>query len=80
MITVIPADGVVFIHATAAACKVSRFEEMTPDGPYFDIRTAANWEELEPEARAEAERQIGALTASVEWLACPADLAARATW
>ena len=78
MITVIPADGVVFIVATLAHCKVARFKAL--GGGYFDIQTAANWRELEPEARAEAERQIGALTATVEWVPCPPELAAQATW
>ena len=77
MSSVIPADGLIFIHAHPVHCKVARFK--TLGGPYFEVQPAANWQGLEPEARAEAERQVGALTED-EYLPCPPELAARATW
>jgi hypothetical protein len=77
MITVIPADGVVFVLATVAHCKVARFKAL--GGQYFEVETAANWRELEPDARAAAENQVGALTGD-DFLTCPPELAERAAW
>jgi len=48
--------------------------------PYiFEVQPARNWQALEPDARAAAQAQVGALPTH-EHLPCPKELAQRARW
>jgi hypothetical protein len=74
---VVPQDKKVIIAIRSQRCMVSRYRQVAPYT--FDVQPATNWEALEPDARAAAEAQIGALVKDDD-LPCPDDLAARATW
>ena len=73
---VIPKDQLVFINVIihpSAVVRVSRY--VATRSPFiFRIEAAANWFDLEPDARAAALGQVGALTESVH-LHCPPELA-----
>jgi hypothetical protein len=78
MLNVIPPeDKRIIIRVRAERCMVARFRETEPF--IYAVEFAANWEDLEPDARQAAQAQVGALVVN-EDLDCPSDLAARAVW
>jgi len=76
--SVIPQDKLVFIVVRNQRCIVARFRA-TARHEVYAIEEAANWRELEDNARQAVEAQVGAITHD-EHYPCPAELAARAVW
>lgn len=70
-----PEDKRVFIDVRARRCIVSRFTQTARFE--FGVQPAANWPDLEDEARRAVEDQIGAITED-DHFPCPPDLAAQA--
>lgn len=75
--SVIPHDNLVVIEVHSERCYVARFKQT--DRFTYTLQHAANWQELEGDARRAVEDQVGAITAD-EILPCPDELAARAVW
>jgi len=76
--SVIPQDKLVFIAVRNRRCIVARFRA-TATHEVYAIEEAANWRELEDDARRAVEAQIGAITHD-EHYPCPEGLAYRAVW
>jgi hypothetical protein len=73
----VPKDKLVIIVVHRGRCIVARYRQTAPYT--FEVERARNWQALEPDARAAAQAQVGALTAH-EHLPCPQELAQRARW
>jgi hypothetical protein len=73
----VPQDKLVIIVVHRGRCIVARYRQTAPYT--FEVERARNWQALEPDARAAAQAQLGALTTH-EHLPCPKDLANRAEW
>ncbi len=76
--SVIPQDKRVFIAVRNHRCIVARFRA-TARHEVYAIEEAANWRELEDDARRAVETQVGAITHD-EHYPCPERLAMRAAW
>ena len=74
---VIPDDKKPIISVEHHRCIVSRYVRTTRYT--FEVQAAKNWEDLEPDARAVVEDQVGAITGDDHY-PCPEDLAALAVW
>ena len=74
---VIPQDKRVIVQVRAQRCLVARYR--LAGAQTFEVQPAANWEALEPDARAAVEERFGAITEDDQF-PCPDDLAARAIW
>jgi hypothetical protein len=71
----IPSDKLPIIVVQQGRCLVARYRDT---GHYeFQVQIAENWQALEPEARAELEAQVGALTEDDHY-PCSQQLADRA--
>jgi len=76
---IVPAHNLVIISVVGGICTVARYRQRVDDKFVFTVQAALNWAELEPEARAAVQRQVGAIM-SDEHHWCLDRLAARATW
>lgn len=74
---IVPSHNLIFILVDLGVCAVARYVEVDPFN--FKYERAANWEELEPAARAEVIDQVGAITGD-DHLPCSPELAGRALW
>ncbi len=77
MLPILPLPGQVFIHVRLGRCAVARLIQVAPYE--YHIQRAANWEDLESDACAAVEAQVGAIVED-GMCHCPSDLAARAVW
>jgi hypothetical protein len=77
MLPILPLPGQVFIHVRLGRCAVARLVQVAPYE--YVIQRATNWHDLEREARAAVEEQVGAIVED-GMVRCPDDLAAKATW
>lgn len=74
---VVPADKRVFIRASQRGCIVARYIQTASFE--FEVQYAANWLDLQPQARRAVEQIAGAITEFGRY-PCPPELAALAVW
>ena len=74
---VIPEDNLPIIVVDKGRCIVARYRRLMPYE--YGIERAANWRELQDDARAAVAAQVGAITEDGHF-PCPPELAARAVW
>jgi hypothetical protein len=73
---VIPDDKKIIINVKSSRYIVSRFVQTAAYA--FQVQPAANWEDLEDQARQAVEDLVGAAT--TDYYPCPDELAGQAIW